>query len=152
MQLIPVAPAFRRQWITRRSTMQRRCSSTTSLCGLRFKLRSIRHLFQCLVFRLTHGEPYEREPDRCGECGNSPQLFFPQLSQVGAGRVNRFAPRGLSQYADDMQQLSFFFPITQPDRYRQLPLISCPALQPIRAARARCARHKTGWGWEGQAR
>jgi hypothetical protein len=29
---------------------------------------------------------------------------FPQLSQVDAGRVNRFAPRGLSQYADNMQQ------------------------------------------------
>jgi hypothetical protein len=68
------------------------------------------------------------------------------------GRVNRFAPRGLSQYADDMQQFSFFFPITQPDNYGLLRLIPCPALQPIRAVRARCARHRTGWGWEGPAR
>jgi hypothetical protein len=47
------------------------------------------------------------ERDRCGERGNSPQPFLPQLS-----RVNRFAPRGLSQYADDIQQFSFFFATT----------------------------------------
>jgi hypothetical protein len=83
-----------------------------------------------------------------GSRRNSPQPFFLQLSQVGAGRVNRVAPRGLSQYADDMRQFSFFFAITQPDVRRRLRLTSCPALQPIRAGRARYARHRTGWGWE----
>ena len=122
-------------------------TKVVDLLGSRFQHGSI-----LLIFCFTHGEPNKRKGDRNRECGNSRPLFLPQLSQVGAGRVNRFASRGLSQYADDIQQFSFFFAITQPDRYTPLRLISCPALQPIRGVRARCARHRTGWGWEGPAR
>ena len=74
----------------------------------------LRRSFSQESFCRSHIKPHKGERDRCGECGNSRPPFFQQLSQMGAGRVNRFAPRGLSQYADDMQQLSFFFPITQP--------------------------------------
>jgi hypothetical protein len=70
------------------------------ICGSWIQLRSILHLFECSAFCPGHGEPYKRQRDRCDECGNSPQPFIPQL------RVNRFAPRGLSPYADDMWQFS----------------------------------------------
>src|SRR4051794_21351074 len=73
-----------------------------------------------------------------GEKFNS-AFSFPQRCEMGAGRVNRFTPRGLPI-------LSFFVPTTPPVACKRLRPTPCPARQPISRTMRVVLTAKQVWG------
>jgi hypothetical protein len=110
-------------------------------------LQVLEKRFACvagLISSSANGKPQE------SRVGLALALRLIQLtSQALSNTVSNHAPK-VSFLSSVLQGRFTQPPTTQPGGRRRLRLSSCPALQPIRAARARCARHKQIRGGKAQ--